>query len=176
MARSGNEGRTLVFQSGWDWFRAPAHGDGKGWVERSVKNYLKDKLKLAKLVLAHGISRTGKTQEHSLLRLGLKVSRQPGQLVQEERKFFKCHFFQNKAVIDDIQGMSVVTISHAPRREYYIKYEASFQHSSAVGGSMNSVQAILYLAQSMNENTVRILITSLGALLPNSKFWCECSI
>ena len=29
MVRSGNEGRTFVFQCGWDWFRALAHGEGK---------------------------------------------------------------------------------------------------------------------------------------------------
>ena len=82
MVRSGNEGQTIVFQNGWDWFRALAHGDGKRWVEVSVNNYLKDELKLTKVILANGILSTINTKDHSLLRIGLKVSQNSGKLAQ----------------------------------------------------------------------------------------------
>ena len=116
MVRSGNEGRTIVFQKGWDWFRALAHGDGKRWVEVSVNNYLKDELKLTKVILADGISSTVNTKEHSLLRIGLKVSQKSGKLVQNERKFLKCHFVQQKVVSGELPGMDIVSICGAPRR------------------------------------------------------------
>lgn len=167
MVRSGNEGRTIVFQHGWDWFRALAHGDGKRWVEESVNKYLKDELKVSNVKLADGISSAVNTKEHSLLRIALKVSRNTGKLVEKERKFFKCHFVQQKVVSGESPGMDIVSIDRAPRKEYYVQYQNNFQHSGAVGGSMNGVQAILHLARSMNENTLRILITSLGALLPH---------
>ena len=72
MVRSGNKGQTIVFQNEWDWFRALAHGNGKRWVEISVNNYLKDELKLTKVILANRILSTVNTKEHSLLRLGLR--------------------------------------------------------------------------------------------------------
>ena len=73
MVRSGNEGRAIVFQHGWDWFRAPAHGEGKRWVEVAVMKYLKDELKVHNVKLADGTSNTVNTKEHSLLRIALKV-------------------------------------------------------------------------------------------------------
>ena len=105
MVRSGNEGRKIVFQHGWDWFRALAHGDGKRWVEESVNKYLKDELKVSNVKLADGISSAVSTKEHILLYALLsRYLETPASLLKKKGNFSNVILFNRRWFLENPQG------------------------------------------------------------------------